>query len=47
MVLDIFCILEAAPLLSSSSFSSYYLYREAGMKILIFPKSAAALLPFQ
>lgn len=43
MVLETLCILQAAPLLSSSSLSSY---REAGMKILIFPKSAAALLPF-
>lgn len=46
MVLETFCILEAASLFSSSSLSSYYLYRGAGMKILIFPKSAAALLPF-
>lgn len=44
-ILEALCILEAAVLLSSTSLSSRYLYREAGMKILIFPKSVAALPP--
>lgn len=31
--------------LSPSSLSSHYLYRQTGMKILVFPESTAALLP--
>lgn len=47
-ILEAFCISEAAALLSPSSLSSCYLYREAGMKPLVFPESVSALvLPLQ